>query len=130
MAPIGDTGDGRSDDVVHRGETLFIEVIVQPVDHVLDDAVAVVHYGGADLNVRRAVQHEFDLVSPVGNSADAADRDAKFGIAGELTDHVERDRFYGGTAGAAMGGIAAVPSLSDTIGVIDPHPPGDRGGML
>ena len=60
--------------------TLFIPCASRyserPVDHVLDDAVAVVHHRGAHLHARRAERDELGGVAPGRDAADARDGDA------------------------------------------------------
>ena len=84
ISPIGHAVDRFADDVVDRSKTFLVEIIIQPVDHVLDDAVAVMHHGSADLNISGAEQHKLNRVAPSVDAADAADRNIEFRIAGKL----------------------------------------------
>ena len=52
----------------------------EAVGHVFDDAVAVVHDGGADLHGAAAEQDELGGVAPGGDAADAGDRERGFGV--------------------------------------------------
>ena len=54
MLPLGDLGDGEAAEIVEGGEAFLIHPIRQAIDHVFDDAEAVVHGGGADLHVAAA----------------------------------------------------------------------------
>src|SRR5690606_6561499 len=64
-----------ADELLRRLHALLVEEVAEPLDHVLDDAVAVVHDRGAHLHRRRAERHELGRVAPVADAADAADRD-------------------------------------------------------
>ena len=51
VSPIGRASDGLSYNVIHARKAFLIEIVVQPVDHVLDDAITVMHNGRAYLDV-------------------------------------------------------------------------------
>ena len=64
-------GRALPDQVGRRGEALRREVAGQPIDHVFDDPVAIVHDGRADLDGGRADEQELDRVLPGLDAADA-----------------------------------------------------------
>ncbi len=54
ISPIRHATNGFTDDFRDGRKTFFVQVIVQTVDHILDDPVAVMHDGGANLDISRA----------------------------------------------------------------------------
>ena len=54
VSPIGHPIHRFADDVVDRCKAFVVEVLVQAIDHVLNNAVAVMHHGRADLDIARA----------------------------------------------------------------------------
>ena len=54
VSPIGDTFNRLSDNVVDWRESLIVQIIIQPVDHVLDDPITVMHNGRTHLNATGA----------------------------------------------------------------------------
>ncbi len=74
--------------------------------HVFDDAIAVVHGGGADLHGAAAEEDELRRVAPVADAADAGERQRGLGIGHDLLHHVQRDGLDRGAAVAAVGAFA------------------------
>ena len=102
MPPVSNAVHRFADDVVNRGETFLVEVVVQAVNHVLDDAVAIVHNGRADLNTPGTEEHELDSVPPCVDAADTADRNFELRITCKFGNHVESYRLHGRTAVTAV----------------------------
>src|SRR5579863_5914160 len=75
VAPIGDVRDGAPLEFAEAGKALGIEILIEAVDHVLDDAEPVVHHCRAHLDGPRAQADEFGRVLPSRDAADAADGD-------------------------------------------------------
>ena len=88
-------------------EALRAEVGREAVDEVVDHPVAPVHDAGADLDGRRAGEHEFDRVVPVGHAADARDGQSDVGIRRHRRDHVQGDRLHSRAGIAAVAAVAA-----------------------
>ena len=87
-------------------KALLVHPIAQAVDHVFDDAEAVVHGRRADLHGAAAQQNELRRIAPAGDAADAGDRQRRFRIAADLLHHVQRDRLHRGAAVAAVRRLA------------------------
>ena len=117
---------GFADYVIDRCKAFVVEIVVQPVDHVLDDAVTVMHYRCTHLHISRTEQHKFDRVAPCVDTADARDRNVKFGIAGKLRNHIQSDRLYRRSAITAMGRHAVHIWIRDHRIDIDAHHRVDR----
>ncbi len=83
VAPVLDIGQGLADEVGTFLVALLVHPVRETVDHVLDDAVAVMHDRGADLDTGCAEHHELDCILPRSDAADAGDRDANLGIAAQ-----------------------------------------------
>ena len=66
-------GTEQAAEIVDGAEAFLVHPVAEAVDHVLDDAVAVVHGGGADLHRAAAEQDELRRVAPAGDAADAGD---------------------------------------------------------
>src|SRR5471030_3171929 len=82
---------------------LFVHPARQAVLHLFDDAEAVQHRGGTDLNRAAAQSDELRRVAPVADAADAGNRQAfGGGVAGDFGHHVQRDRLDGRAAIAAV----------------------------
>ena len=60
--------------VVDAGEAFRIHPVREAVAEIFDDAEAVVHDGGADLQAARAQQQELGGILPGGDAAHAGDR--------------------------------------------------------
>ncbi len=84
ISPIGDAIDRFADNFINRRNTFFVEIIIQTVDHILDDPIAVMHHSRANLHVARTEKHKFDRVAPSGYAADSADRNFEFRIRGQV----------------------------------------------
>src|SRR5205807_8949161 len=78
IAPVGHTTCARADDLAHARVAFVVQVVRQSVNQVFDDAIAVVHDGGADLHGGCADQQELGRVAPRRDPADAADGDAHY----------------------------------------------------
>ena len=103
---FADRRERQSHRVLHGAESLFLQIIVQPRFQIVNDAVAVLHDGGRDLNGARAQEQEFQRVAPRLHAAHAADvHPLKRRILPKLRDKPERDRLHGGAAVAAHGGL-------------------------
>src|SRR5580698_3994982 len=68
--PVGDARQRETAEVVERGETLGAHPAFEAFGHVFDDAIAVVHDGGADLDGARAEEDELCRVAPGFDAAD------------------------------------------------------------
>src|SRR5262249_37457480 len=95
------------------GKTFFGHPVGETVDHLFDDAIAVVHDCGTDLNAVAAEEKEFDSIAPIGDAGDAGERQGGVGIGLNLLNHVQRDGLYGRTAIAAMGGLTVDAGARD-----------------
>src|SRR5215475_5429746 len=60
-------------------KTFFGHPVGEAVGHFFDDAIAIVHDGGANLNGGAAEKKQFDGVTPVGDTADAGKRKSVIG---------------------------------------------------
>ena len=100
--PSLDGIDGAAAEFVETLEALGVQIVVQAIDHVFDDAEAVVHDRGADLDVGRTESDELGRVAPGGDAADTGDRQTDLGIGGAGLHHVQRDRFHRRAAITAM----------------------------
>ncbi len=98
---------------VDRLHALLVEEVRQTVDHVLDDAEAVVHDRRAHLHAGGAEGDELGRVAPGRDAADAGDGHGDARVAGERGDHVQRDRLDGRAAVAAVGRAAADDGVGD-----------------
>ena len=74
-------GDQRQRYILHARNPLRIQIIVQALDQILDDAIAVVHDGGTHLNATGTQRQKFRGIAPVFDAADAAHRQSEFRIA-------------------------------------------------
>ena len=106
VAPIRDARDAATYDVAHRSEAFFVEIVGEAVNHIFDDAITVVHDGGADLHGGRAEEKKLGGVAPCPDAADTANRHAHFRVARQFGNHVERDGFDGGAAVATVRGLS------------------------
>jgi hypothetical protein len=102
ITPISDVVDRLADYIVYARKALLVEIVVHPVDHVLNDAVTVMHDRRANLDRSGAEQHEFDRIPPGVDAADAGYRNIKFLIASQFRDHVKGDRLNCSAAVSAM----------------------------
>src|SRR5262249_37166381 len=107
LAPGLDARHGPADEVADPLEALLQHPAFQAAAELLDEAEAVVHDGGADLDAAGPEQQELDRVLPGLDTADAADRHADRRVAGEGGDHVQGDRLDRRTAVAAVATLAA-----------------------
>src|SRR5579885_1012343 len=92
--------------IIDARETFSAHPVGEAVGHVLDDAIAVMHDGGADLDGGAAEKEEFGGVAPVGDAADAGKRKSGIRIALNLLAEMEGNGLDGGTAVTAVGGFA------------------------
>ena len=100
-------GTREAAEIVDGAEAFLVHPVAEAVDHVFDDAVAVVHDGGADLHGAAAEQDELGRFAPAGDAADAGDGQADFGVGRDLLHQVQRDRLDRRAAVAAVRGSAA-----------------------
>ena len=77
VLPLGDVGERAAAEVVEGVEAFAAHPGEEAVGHVFDDAIAVVHDGGADLHGAGAEEDELGGVLPGGDAADAGDRAAR-----------------------------------------------------
>ncbi len=80
VLPLGDPGHGEAAEIFDGAEAFLIHPVAKSIDHVLHDAVAVVHGGSADLHRATAQQNEFRRLAPTGDTADAGDGEADFQV--------------------------------------------------
>src|SRR3546814_310125 len=107
ILPVRNIGNRQALEIADPGIALFVHPAGQAVDHVVDDAEAVMHGRRADLHAAGAERDEFGGVAPALDAADAGNRDvAGLGIAGDLRHHVERDGLHRRAAIAAGGALA------------------------
>ena len=111
VLPVGEAFDGGAGEVGDAFVAFRVEVIREALVHVLDDAEAVVHDGGADLEAEGAEGEELGGVTPVADAADAGYREIHLGVGGAALHHVEGDGFDRGSA------IAAVRAESAHVGL-------------
>src|SRR5690348_16326897 len=76
IAPLRIRRHRLADEVVELLEAVRAHVLLEALDHVLDDAITAQHDLGAHLDRARAEEQELDGVAPVGDAADAADGQA------------------------------------------------------
>src|ERR1035441_1294512 len=107
MLPLGDPGNGEAAEIFDCAEAFLVHPVGEAIDHVLHNAEAVVHGGGADLHGAAAQQNELRRLAPAGDTADSGDGDADFRVGSDLLHQVESDRLDGGPAISAMRGKAA-----------------------
>src|SRR6478736_5523851 len=81
VLPVGDLGNREAAEALDGGEALLVHPVAKAVDHVLHDAEAVVHGGGADLDCAAAEQDELGGFTPAGDATDAGDRKSDLGVA-------------------------------------------------
>ena len=74
VLPLRDRGRREAAEIVDRAEAFFVHPVAQPVDHVFDDAEAVVHGRRAHLHRPAAQQDELRRVAPLANAADTRNR--------------------------------------------------------
>ena len=96
-------------DVRDGGEAFGVHPIRETVAKVLNDAVAMVHDGGAYLQTRRAQQQELRRVAPGADAAHGGDGQRNL-VGPQRRKHVQGDRLHSRT------GIATVPALAADIG--------------
>ncbi len=106
VLPVGDAGERKAAKILDAVEALGAHPVFQPLGHVFDDAIAVVHDRGAHLHGAAAEQDELRRIAPVCNASNARKRESRGGIGHDLLDHVERDGLDGGAAIAAVGAFA------------------------
>ena len=91
-----DVRKGFSDEIANRAEAVFFHENGESVFHVFDNAVAVLHDAGSDLEVFGAQEEELDGVHPGLDTADTGNRHiSELGILFELSDVSERDGLHG-----------------------------------
>src|SRR5690242_9000788 len=96
VAPIHDVGDSAAAEIFNGAETMIIHVGGEAVGHVLDDAEAIMHRRGADLNARRAEGDMLGGVGPIANTSNADDGD--FDFFRDAGEKMKGDGFHGGAA--------------------------------
>ena len=79
LVPVDDRGQRPAAEVVDGGEAFLRHPRQQAILHVFDDAVAVVHGRGAYLHRAATEQDKFRSVPPVGDAADAGERQCPAG---------------------------------------------------
>src|SRR4051812_17400331 len=60
ISPVGDALDGPANYLVDARKALLVKIVVEAVDHIFDDAIAIMHNGGVDLNRAGSEQHKLD----------------------------------------------------------------------
>src|SRR5438067_1339525 len=89
--PLRDARQRAAADVGERAVAALVHPIRQAVNQVFDDAEAVVHDRGTDLQRPRAQRDEFGRVAPGCDAADPGNRYGDLGIARNGGDEMQRD---------------------------------------
>src|ERR1700734_3420481 len=71
MVPVGDLGSAQPAKIIDAFEAFFAHPVLKAVDHVLHDAIAVMHRGRANLDSPAAEQNKFGRITPCADTADA-----------------------------------------------------------
>src|SRR2546423_9074643 len=104
--PLRDARQRAAANVGERAVAAFVHPVRQAVNQVFDDAEAVMHNGGADLQRPRAQRNELGRVAPGRDAADPGNWNSDFGIARDGGDEMQRDWFDCRSAIAAMARLA------------------------
>ena len=107
VLPLLESVDRFAAQVGEGLHSLGVEVGVKAVVHVLHDAEAIVHDGGADLEGGGAEGDELGGVAPGGDAADAGDGQVNVGVGGAGLQHVQGDGLHRRAAIAAVRAEAA-----------------------
>ena len=98
------------DDVVDACEAFRVHPVGESVAEVFDDAEAVMHHRGADLQAAGAQQQKLRRILPGGDAAHAGDGQARACddlVGAERGQHVQRDRLDRRSRIAAVSAFAA-----------------------
>ena len=71
--PMGEGGNALANKIGGGGETFFVHPIAKPFAQVFDNAEAMLHGGGANLNAGASEKHEFGCIFPRADAANATD---------------------------------------------------------
>ena len=105
VAPVLHVGYGAAAKIFDGAEAVRVHVLRKAVDHVFDDAEAVVHRGGADLHGGSADSDVLRGVVPIADAANAADGNLhRFR---HRRNQMQRDGLHRRAAIAAVRGFAA-----------------------
>src|SRR3984885_1200737 len=104
MIPVGDLGRAQAAEILDAGEAFFAHPVLQAIDHVFHNAIAVMHGRGTHLYRATAQQNKFGRVAPGANAANAGNRQPRSIVVLKLMHHVQRDRLHRRAAITAVGG--------------------------
>ena len=104
--PLRDARQRAAANVGERAVAALVHPVRQAVNQVFDDAEAVMHHRGADLQRSRAQRDELGRIAPGRDAADPGNRYGDLGIARDGGHEMQRDRFDRGSAIAAVTRLA------------------------
>src|SRR5262249_31800843 len=68
VLPLDDFGQRQPAEILDGSESLFVHPVAQTVDHVLHNAIAIMHGGGTNLHRPATQKDELGGIPPAGNS--------------------------------------------------------------
>src|ERR1051325_9202885 len=126
--PFRDARQRAAADRIERRMTALVHPVRKAVDQIFDDAKAVVHDPGADMQRPGAQRDELGGILPGRNATDPRDRDRHRRIAGHRRDEVQGDRLFGRGAGAAAARPPPPPPTPESgTFPADPRPTAETG---
>src|ERR1700674_2020404 len=73
ILPFLNSADGASAQRIDCANSFGLEIIVEPIDQVLNDSKSIVHHGRTKLQTGRTESDEFRRIPPGGDAADPRD---------------------------------------------------------
>ncbi len=122
VLPVPDGGNGLAAEIIDGGVAALVHEVGQPIAHVLHDLETVDHGRRTHLHGAAAQRDVLGRVAPGGDAADAADGQAcGLRVARDLGHHVQRNRFHGRAAIAAVRTPAVGAGAHDHAVQVHPH---------